>query len=70
MTILERARLSLHVRAIVGILAVVVALILLVGNPGVTFAWMEEHKLLDLLIAAIAAVFHVWNTYEGKIVVP
>jgi hypothetical protein len=57
-------RYGVHIRALVGLLAVILAVVFLVGHPGVSFAWIEEHKFVDALIALAAIVFHLWNTYQ------
>jgi UDP-N-acetylmuramyl pentapeptide phosphotransferase/UDP-N-acetylglucosamine-1-phosphate transferase len=70
MTLIQRARLSLHIRALIGVLVVAFVAVLCIAYPVQVFHWIREHQLLEAVLAAIGAAFHVWNTYQAKIVVP
>jgi hypothetical protein len=69
MSSLPRARLSLHLRAWAGVLLLAFVVFMCFTHPVDVVGWVR-HPDRDAIIAAILAVFHVWNTYSKKIVVP
>jgi hypothetical protein len=58
-------RLSLTVRAIVGVF-----IVLLVGSLFLFYPlglhWLRDHKLVDAAAIIAGIAFHLWNTYAPK----